>query len=440
MLDYNVVYTEQKPTIQDKGLEISIWHDGAFYNQADDVVLGLYKTFGVEFVKYLDGDFALVLQDKRNDLLVVSADVFATRPIWVGYCRKTNKVFTAGYLSTLEDSESCIDYHKVRPNTAYVYELSTGKLKQEITLYKFELEQNIRNYDRWIEAFAEAVYKRARRVGNRLFIGLSSGYDSGAIACELECQEIPFTSYSLRANESMGVIDARCQVHKNCHVFQMTAKEYDKYQQHIIQEGEDYEGMVTQHAFREKGNGFFAAVNSKETETITKIAPYNYKLDKASVGNAFVFETAKANGQDVLLCGQGADEIISDYGWKGRQRYSQSQFGGLFPADLGAIFPYTNFYGGTMDCYLTQAAYVGRLYGIEARFPFLDVDLVQAFLRLHPDFKNRFYKAPIHEYLTRNKYPFDMGVKKGFRANENLLPENNNNADPLEATEEVAAL
>jgi len=74
-----------------------------------------------------------------------------------------------------------------------------------------------------------------------------------------------------------------------------------------------------------------------------------------------------------------------------------------------------------MDAYITKTEFIGRLYGIEARYPFLDVDLVQEFLHLTPELKNIRYKAPLHEYFARNKYPYDDGIKKGFKANCNLL-------------------
>ena len=123
-----------------------------------------------------------------------------------------------------------------------------------------------------------------------------------------------------------------------------------------------------------------------------------------------------------MLSGQGSDEIISDYGWAGRPRYKQSQLGGYFPKNLSTVFPYGNFDKGTMDAYIAKTEFIGRLYGVEARYPYLDVDVVQEFLHLTPELKNIYYKAPIDEYFKRNNYPYDYRIKKGFRANCNLLP------------------
>ena len=42
-------------------------------------------------------------------------------------------------------------------------------------------------------------------------------------------------------------------------------------------------------------------------------------------------------------------------------------------------------------------------FNIETRYPFLDRDLVQEFLWLTAELKNKHYKAPLREYLIRNK-------------------------------------
>ena len=45
---------------------------------------------------------------------------------------------------------------------------------------------------------------RTARLKHRVFIGLSGGYDSGAIALALHQQGVPFLAYSVRAREDMG--------------------------------------------------------------------------------------------------------------------------------------------------------------------------------------------------------------------------------------------
>jgi hypothetical protein len=48
------------------------------------------------------------------------------------------------------------------------------------------------------------------------------------------------------------------------------------------------------------------------------------------------------------------------------------------------------------------------------RYPFLDKDVVQEFLWLHEDLKNKEYKAPIHHYFKQINFPFEEKIKRGF--------------------------
>ena len=59
--------------------------------------------------------------------------------------------------------------------------------------------------------------------------------------------------------------------------------------------------------------------------------------------------------------------------------------------------------------------YTGGAFGIENRYPYLDTGVVQEFLWLSAEAKNRHYKGPLREYLKRNRFPFEEGVKRGFQ-------------------------
>jgi asparagine synthetase B (glutamine-hydrolysing) len=116
----------------------------------------------------------------------------------------------------------------------------------------------------------------------------------------------------------------------------------------------------------------------------------------------------------ILLSGQGADEIFSDYGFGGIKKYKHSNFGGLFPNDLSKIFPWPSFFNSSMESYLAKEEYVAGSYGIEARYPFLDKNVVQEFLWLSPTLKNSKYKSVLDIYLKQNNFPYSESEKIGF--------------------------
>ena len=88
-----------------------------------------------------------------------------------------------------------------------------------------------------------------------------------------------------------------------------------------------------------------------------------------------------------------------------------------FPDDLTTIFPWANFFNGSMENYLKGDEYVGGSFGFETRYPFCDKDLIQEFLWLNPDLKNNYkgsnYKPALTSYLDKENFPYHI-KKYGF--------------------------
>jgi asparagine synthetase B (glutamine-hydrolysing) len=140
----------------------------------------------------------------------------------------------------------------------------------------------------------------------------------------------------------------------------------------------------------------------------------NMREDAGALGLAQVADFAQRNGYRVYLSGSGADETISDYAISGKPIFSHSNFSGIFPSDLKEIFPWPSFYGSTQRSYLGKEECIAGNYGLDTRYPFLDVDVVQAYLNLKSNLKNMKYKAPIFNYLVKEKMPTQFDMKFGF--------------------------
>jgi len=236
--------------------------------------------------------------------------------------------------------------------------------------HKFDFEnQTTDTYYDWIKEFENAVKKRAV---DGCFIGMSSGYDSGALTKELTKLGTKFKAYVIYNNENKEVIDERLKYIEN---YQICKMDEDLWQ------------------------GYYDFLKGKINDKALK--------DFASMGLAYIFETAKTEDRTVCISGQGGDEIISDYALFPKQ----STFKGIFPDKLTE---WDNFRGNMQMEYLNGLEEISSLYGVEVRYPFLDTDLVQEFLWLTPELKNRFYKAPLREYLILNNVPFEENKKRGF--------------------------
>lgn len=379
--------------------EIYNWNEFSFdYKSDGECLIPLYKEYGPKFVKELDGEFAICIADFKNNQLILASDPFLTKPLW--YTTKGNKFGISSYKSCLERLGFSSDRIKrFNPNTYTVFTLDSLTPLYSETIYDFDLKQHISNYDHWIEAYRQSVYKRAvNRVREKLFIGMSSGYDSGAIACELHHQHAPFKIYSVTTNENKNILKQRFEYVKetadityleNCN------EDFIQARQHL-------------HFYVEPYIYEIYSQRSNYTEYV------RLHDDGGANAMSLVCMNAKREDRKIYLSGQGADEIFADYGWQGKGKTKHSNFGGLFPNDLKSIFPWASFYGSSQISYLTKEEYVGGSYGIECRYPFLDKQVVQQFLWLKPELKNRHYKNVLHNYMKEHDFPFCENEKIGF--------------------------
>ncbi len=393
---------QQQPFIDE---DVVCLFNGEIYNYKSfgdfstdgECLIPLYKEYGANFVQHLDGEYCVCLIDFKNDLLLISSDVFSTKPIW--YSFEQDHFGIASYESALKmlGFESPT---KLKANTTETRKLSSF-LKTLTThpVYEFDLKQYKTSFDDWTSAFQEAIRKRYATSHQKVFIGLSSGYDSGAICCELLRQGVDFHAYSSEGYENMSVLTAR----------------------HKLLNDSIAKGFVFRASHEDK---VFAANHLK-----TNVEDFPYRISSSSSGYkeygsvrgdagsnalAVICNMAKENDRKIYISGQGADEITSDYGFAGRKKFQHSNFGGLFPENLKEIFPWNSFYESSQLSYLMKEEYISGSFGLEGRYPYLDKDVVQEFLNLDHHLKNGKYKAPIFNYLTEHQFPTQENEKRGF--------------------------
>ncbi|CAD7952714.1 unnamed protein product [Amoebophrya sp. A25] len=335
------------------------------------------------------------------------------------------------------------------------------------TIREFDIRQFKKDAADFDAAFETAVYKRVHGPPGsqfaRVFMGLSTGYDSGAIHLALGklqrvegfqfhqegdgiYRQIP--SNTETSPESDLVTDgkittdsaglARESMQLVGRIFPNSVRERllgDDFLAYVVVDGRDREVLEQRIHYnnvkvipvRKTWRGFRNEV--KEVKSRTE--PYQYSSENwagktlqldysAAQGISMLTRRGKDDGRRVYLSGSGADEIISDYGFNGTRIFPHSCFGGLFPDNLADVFPWQSFFLGTMRDYLMKDEIIAGFHGIEGRYPFLDFEVVQEFLWLTPEVKNSQYKSVLARYLQKHHYPVAHG-KGGFGANQDLL-------------------
>jgi asparagine synthetase B (glutamine-hydrolysing) len=348
------------------------------------------------FARQLDGEFAIALVDHYERKIIFSGDTFGTKPLY--FARSEGFVGLASYPSTLT-ALGFRSVFRVPPNTIFSYSYDEGTLAELGSITEFSLTQYKSSFRDWIDAFEFAVRKRASGVREKLFIGLSSGYDSGAICAALVKLGIKFHSYSLCDHEDMEILQLRTNLMLPLNSFDLIYLSEEERNQAVSHNNSTIErlnyGIYTS---RSNYNEFHKVLHD----------------DTGALGLSVICSRAAKQGRRIYLSGQGADEIVSDYGFAGQSIYPHSNFGGLFPNDLHTIFPWPSFYGSSQASYLMKEEHVAGSYGIEARYPFLDKRVVQEFISLDVNLKNNKYKSAIREYLETTFFPYREDEKRGF--------------------------
>ena len=96
-----------------------------------------YQRHGMDFPKFLDGEFTIVLVDFKKGVILLATDPFSTKPLWLGIDKKYMGVST--YRSGLEK----MGFHspgKIDANKIFAYKLySFDKIyDSETTIFNLE--------------------------------------------------------------------------------------------------------------------------------------------------------------------------------------------------------------------------------------------------------------------------------------------------------------
>ena len=397
--------------------EIYNFEEFGNYKSDGECLIPLYEKYGNEFISKLDGEYAIILMDLNNNKLIVSTDIFGTRPLWMGFDENDFGIST--YKSCL-DRLNLTNNFQILANKTYIFNLEQLKVIEEKTVHTFDLTQYKTNFDDWNIAFENSIKKRTKYAKCGIFIGMSGGYDSGAIACELNKQNVKFKAYSISNVEDKNIMKQRAEIIKDTNIFDINRDEFMQAREYLKNNSDEYSLNIDNGEL----NNYYNLINKpnynkNEAEQILDVVKFRKSGqiltdDNGAIGCSYICSLAIKKNQKIYLSGSGADEIFSDYGFNKVKFYNHSSIGGYFPEDLNTVFPWKNFYGNTQRAYLMKEEYVAGSYGIEGRYPFLDKYVVQEFLWLMNELKNKNYKSPLDNYLTINNFPFEKNQKTGF--------------------------
>jgi asparagine synthetase B (glutamine-hydrolysing) len=368
-------------------------------------LLDLYLDGHLEIPAKLLGEYVFVIVDKKRLTVDLYTDTFLTKPCFIARSDNPNEFGLASYPSALERL-GFRNICRAEPNSHYRFQLLDHGLSFQ---YKFpntafDLDPKYSTYERFFECLIESVRLRATHGAHLPALSLSSGYDSGAISLALNLSGQRYQTISVHSGENEDIIAQRIALNAKDGIDHISLDPVGKSAARSI--SADIESHFEPFEYAHSDGGRLLKLHQ----------------DQGSIGAYIVARELKQREIRVNLSGAGGDEIYSDYGHAGVKFEKHSEFGGLFPEKINSIFPWKKFYGDTQRSYLFKEEIVFGHFGIESRYPLLDRNLVQEFLWLEPDLKNREYKAPLAAFMRKYDYPFDPGKKLGFNTKKtNLL-------------------
>lgn len=407
LLDISGTTCRQPRVAGAEGDRTFLLFNGEIYNYREfsdassdtEAILAAFPAVGADLGRRLEGEFSIVAFVERENSLHIFTDPFLTKPLYLGRDLRDGRFGVATCASSLRELD-LPEISLAEPNARYRIQFDGDDARIEIQhpVIEFDLRQHKSNFDDWTDAFMKAVRLRATHGAHQPAVFLSSGYDSAGICVALNAQGLPYDTFSMMGGEVKGLLRKRFRINRaascgDAHEYPAVEKALEaELMRDILEEVEPFE------YFHEDAPGVVTSL----------------QRDTGAIGANFIARESRRHGRLVILSGSGADEIMSDYGFAGRKHYYHSEFGGLFPDSLEGFFPWRKFYGDTQRSYLFKDEFILGRHGLEGRFPYLDRRVVQEFLWLTSELKNRWYKAPLEHLFSTYGYPFERGVKRGF--------------------------
>lgn len=387
--------------------ELYNFHDSPSGMSEIEMLLEAYEASPDGFYNDLDGEYAICITDFKKNRLIILTDPFGTKPIYYAVADKKFGVST--YKEPLYEL-GFLDAKRCAPSSLYSIDLDTLAITRISDIQPFDLRQYKSSYDDWCEAFLDAVRKRFFNVKYDVILPLSSGHDSGAIACAMEVLKIAPISYTYWGHEHRAVLRDRLDRISdmpNAQVFEYSHEQDGRTLYRLSEQDKAVAQEIMVHRCAMFGYG-----PDLQESTQTKVGTE----DVGAQGLCFLLNSVKNKNSRIriLASGQGGDEIMGNLPFYGFPKPNPKEF----PLDLSSAFPWPNFYYGAQSSYLSRDEAISGGLGIEGRYALLDAKLVQEFLALKSELKNKYYKAPLTHFMEINDYAYVHGegidVKRGF--------------------------
>ena len=337
-----------------------------------EVIIYLYKEYGINCIKMLDGIFSFILYDIKDQKVIIARDPIGVIPLYHGY-DLSGSITIASELKCFHDVEQA---EAVTPGSYMTFDYTSKWIQGETEVYytpewktttfsenvdEEQIKQTIKS------SLVEAVEKRLM-ADVPFGVLLSGGLDSSLIASiaskSIKAKD-PFCgklhTFSIGLKNSPDILAAR----KVADYLQSDHHELS----FTVQDGLDSIKDLIYHL---------------ETFDVTTI--------RASTPMYLMSRKIKSYGIKMVLSGEGADEVFGGYLYF-HQAPSNEEFHKECVKRVDELHHF--------DCLRANKSTMS--WGIEARVPFLDKKFISKCMPIHPELKCK----KIEKYILRAAFDQD---------------------------------
>ncbi|MBN2637483.1 MAG: asparagine synthase B [Bacteroidales bacterium] len=338
-------------------LEKNLNIDYAFQTKSDcEVINALYLQKGTEFLDDLNGIFAFVLYDNKDNSYLVGRDPIGIIPLYYGY-DELGVFYVASEMKALVNR--CTQIHTFPPGHYY-----SSKSKEFVQYYRRDWEQfdavknNVTDKKLLKEALEKAVHSQLMS-DVPYGVLLSGGLDSSIIAAIV-------SKYAQRRVESSDLKEAWWP---RVHSFAIGLEGSPDLK--ASRKVADHIGSV-HHEFVYTVQEGLDAVK----DVIYHLETYDVTTIRAATPMYLMARKIKSIGVKMVLSGEGSDEIFGGYLY-----FHKAPNGQALHEETVRKISKLHLY----DCLRANKSMAA--WGVEARVPFLDKEFMDVAMRINPEDK-----------------------------------------------------
>ena len=318
-----------------------------------EVILALYKKYGVSFIDKLNGIYAFALYDIEKDVYLIARDHIGVIPLYYGF-DNLHHLYVASELKALEGYCSII---RCFPPGQYIYSPEGDQLQ---TWYKRDWMEyeNVKDNQTSIEDLRQALTDAVDRqlmADVPYGVLLSGGLDSSVISALAQI----LNKKKVENHDAIGWSP-------RLHSFAVGLKGAPD----LIAARKVADFIGTRH---HEINYTVQEGLDAVRDVIYYLETYDVTTVRASTPMYLLARVIKSMGIKMVLSGEGADEIFGGYLYF-HKAPSAEEFHNETVRKLSKLYLY--------DCLRANKAL--SAWGVEGRVPFLDKEFMDVAMRLNP--------------------------------------------------------